>query len=223
MYKQPLNIIKGLVLVVIVGFLWTWVSSPLIVTVTGTGRVSVPATSAAFSVTVVGSSNTASSALAQLKGKVNTIRGLLVTEGVVLEDISESQVGIMPVSGGGYQAVEGLGVKTSDVGGVGDLIVKLYNNGAAVVSQPIVAVENQDELEKQAIDEAFKEAAKEVNVLAMRKLKPIRKVISISQVSSGNVSSSTKQVEVDAEGGEWTQANGAFEVVRGVSVTYKMW
>ena len=112
----------------------------------------------------------------------------------------------------GYQAMSTLTVKTANVPMVSEIVVNMYASGATVVSQPVVSVEDQDKLEAQALKGALKEAKKSLRSTVG--LAPIKKVVGIQQASSGNVATTTKIVEDN---------KGTFEVVKAVSVTYRVW
>lgn len=207
-------VLIGVVFALVLGM---WVFSPTEVTVTGIGQVSVPATSASFNVTVVSSKDSANEALSDVRSKVNKIKEVLSQINIVSSDISESQVAITPaaaVTAGakGYQATSTLSVKTTNVAMVGEIVVNMYATGAVVVSQPVVAVEDASDLEQEALDEAMDNARESLKKTVG--LRPILKVIAIEQASSGNTATTTKAA---AEG------KGEFEVVKAVSVTYRVW
>lgn len=207
------------------GFVWYWVTNPLIVTVTGTGKVSVPATAATIGVSVGTISPEVGGALSDLRVKVDKIKTLLTDGDFGVTDIIESQIQLTPASmvvagAEGFQAMLTMNVKTSYVSQVGDLVVNLYQSGATVVDQPVVSVENQEDLEKEALNQALKESEKNLNEIAVKKLKPIRKILSMEQASSGTTAAGIKQVE---SGDEMAVVNGTFEVVRAVSSTYALW
>lgn len=206
----------GLAVIVSVVF-GMWVFSPTEVVVTGTGSVSVPATSATFNVTVNAISDSASGALADLRAKVMTVKKTLAEISITADNITETQVTLTPAaavvaSAKGYQAMTTLSVKTANVAMAGEMIVNMYASGATIVSQPVVSVENQDKLEKEALSDALKDAKASLNE-TVGILRPIRKIVGIQQASSGNVATTTK-VENN---------QGSFEVTRAVQVTYRVW
>ncbi|MBU0576700.1 SIMPL domain-containing protein [Patescibacteria group bacterium] len=215
----------GVVGLIIGAFIWYWVSNPLLVTVTGTGKVSVPATAATFSVSMGVAGENAGTTLTQLKTKVETLKKIMNESNLGVVEIVESQVQLTPsgmvIAGAtGYQAMMSMSVKMNYVSQVADLVVELYQNGATAVGQPVISVENQEELEKQALNKALKESEKKLNEIALKKLKPIRKILSLEQASSGTTATGTKQTENMDEG---TAANQTFEVVRAVSAVYALW
>lgn len=200
----------GLAVIVTVVF-GMWVFSPTEVVVTGVGKVSVPATSATFNVTVSSVNESASATLSDLRTKVSSIKKSLSDINIGAENITETQITLTP-NGKGFQATSTLTVKTANVPMVSEIVVNMYASGATVVSQPVVSVEDQDKLEAEALKGALKEAKKSLRSTVG--LRPIKKVVAIQQASSGNVATTTKIVEDN---------KGTFEVVKAVSVTYRVW
>lgn len=206
----------GLAVIVSIAF-GMWVFSPTEVVVTGVGRVSVPATSATFNVTVNSVSDSANTALSDLRSKVVAIKKTLGEINIGSEDITETQITLTPAaavvaSAKGFQAMTTLTVKTANVSKVAEIVVNMYASGATLVSQPVVAVEDQEKLEREAFGEALKQAKQSLNDTVG--LRPIRKMVGIQQASSGNTATTTK-AEADNK--------GSFEVVKAVSVTYRVW
>jgi len=213
---------KGIIifLAVILGaFIIGWINSPLIVTVTGTGELSVPATSATVSFTVSASEASPQGAMDQVKNKANNLRRVLQSGGIEEKEIMESQITAVPaaayVAGAtGFQASITMGAKSLNVAGVDALISQLYNNGATVVAQPVLAADKQSELEAQAMDEAMKDAKKQADDLAKKNLKLIKKVIDIQQASSASTATVTSKTE---------SLGNQFKISKAVQVSYKMW
>lgn len=86
------KMLMGLVIIIVGGFLWKWVTTPMLVTVTGTGSVVVPATSASISITVSSAQNTVAAALTDAQTKVSAVKEVLIKNNVQAEEISVSQV-----------------------------------------------------------------------------------------------------------------------------------
>lgn len=207
----------GLSVIVAVVF-GMWVFSPMEVVVTGTGKVSVPATNATFNVTMTSSNESSAEAVKELQSKVAKLKKTLSDINIGSDKVTETQITLTPAAAltqgaKGYQAVTTLTVKTLNVAMVSEIVVNMYASGATVVSQPVISVEDQDKLEKEAIKEALNEAKSNLN--ATVGFRPIRKRIAVSQATSGNVATATSV----AEGG----SSSEFEVVKAVSVTYRVW
>lgn len=206
----------GLMILAVVA-LGMWVFSPTEVVVTGIGKVSVPATSATFNVTISTTSDSANAALTDLRAKVAAIKKTLSDINIGADNITETQVSLTPAaavvaSAKGFQAMTTLTVKTSNVVMASEIVVNMYASGATIVSQPVVSVEDQAKLEAEALREALKNAKS--NLGQTVGLRPIRKVVGIEQASSGNTATSLKVAKDN---------KGAFEVVKAVSVTYRVW
>ncbi|MBU1322468.1 SIMPL domain-containing protein, partial [Patescibacteria group bacterium] len=200
-------------------FIITWINSPLVVTVTGTGELSVPATSATVSFTVSASDASPQGAMDQVKTKASNLRRVLQSTGIEEKEIMESQVTAVPaaayVAGAtGYQASITMGAKSLNVAGVDALVSQLYSNGAIVVAQPVLSADKQSELEAQAMNEAMADAKKQANDLAKKNLKLIKKIVLITQASSASTATVTSKTE---------SLGNEFKIAKAVQVSYKMW
>jgi len=213
----------GLVILIVGFFAWRYISNPLIVTVTGTGKVTVQATSARLDASVVVTGDTVDQVLGDLKTKVASVRLAMVTGNVNEKNMSQSQIQVTPLSAvmsgaKGYSATVVLYGKTDDAVNVSDLVAKIYKAGASIVSQPVIEVDNEQELENSALKIALDEAGSNARYLAGLKKKMFRKMISVQQASSGNLATSTK-IEMSSEG----KTASSFEMAKAVSVVYWMW
>lgn len=220
-------ILIGVVVSVLV--LWQYISSPMVVTVTGTGKASVPATSATVTTTVSVNSDTAQGAIAAAKSKSEAIKAVLMASGVSESDISVSQItsypaGLVTTGASGYQAALQMVAKTIHVSTVGDLIASLYATGATLVAQPVLSVENQDDLASKATDEAIKNAKSQISRISLRNLKFIRKATAMYESTSETTSTVTSKADaVTNSQSDVAAQNGVFEIVKAVSVSYKLW
>jgi uncharacterized protein YggE len=221
--------IIALVVIFVGGFLWNIINSPIIVTVTGTGEVSASVDSATVTFVVGSSSGTVSEAINSVESKKQNFINLLTSQGISEQDIAESQVNVVPSStlvqgATGYQATITMGAKTVHVSKIENLINLLYSNGAALVSQPVVSTDKKDELEKQALDMAMKEAKSKASQIGTKNFKFIRKIVAISQSTPTGSSTVTSKSD-DLLGNTDTQTldTGAIKVRKTVTVSYKMW
>lgn len=221
-------VISALLLMIVI-FIWQWISSPTIVTVQGLGQVSVPATSATISLAVNANAATSPASIDAVKAKADGIRSLLTASGVLESDISESQVvsypaGLVTVGAEGFESTIQITAKTSNVSGVGDLVGSLYNAGAAMVDQPVLNVEDQDKLEELATKEALKDAKDQINRISLSNFKFIKKMVAFSEQSSGTTSTSSVRPELfSQELGEGAESKGTFKIAKLVTVSYKLW
>lgn len=215
MNKKKLWIVGLSVIAVMV--LGMWAFSPTEVIVVGSGIVSVPATSATFNVTVTSVNDSSNVALSELRSKSDAIKKVLSDINIGPENITETQITITPsaavvANAKGYQAMTTLTVKTANVPMAAEMVVNMYASGATLVSQPVVTVENQDSLEKEALAKALDDARSNLNDTVG--FRPIRKIVGIQQASSGNTAVTTKAA---------TDSTSSFDVTKAVSVVYRVW
>ncbi len=215
---------------IIIGLIiYTWITSPMIVTVTGIGEVSVPASTATVSFSISASGANPADAITAVKTKAESLKALLINSGIAESDVAEAQVQVIPASSlvqgaSGYQAVISMGAKTVHVSDTANLISNLYSGGANFVSQPVISVENQDELEQKAVDEAMKDAKRQGGEIARKNWKFIKKIVAVSQTTSPTTSTVTSKADITTQS-ESPEMAGAdvFRIVKAVSVSYKMW
>jgi uncharacterized protein YggE len=220
------KIILGVILLVI---FWQWISSPMIVTVTGSGEVNVPATNATVTFSLTSNDSSPQTAISGVTAKANAIRQVLLTAGIAEEDIAESQIYAVPAAlvatgATGFQASLAMSAKTIHVSKITDLIASLYASGVSAVSQPVLSVENEQTLDAQAYASAIKDAKSKASSIGNKNWKFIRKIIAVSSQSSGTTSTATSKADVltGSKSAEAAQ-NGVFKIVEAVSVSYKMW
>jgi len=201
----------------------------MVVTVSGIGEVTVPATNATISFSIGANDASAQVAVSNANAKAALIREFLKTKGVAEGDIAEGQVVAVPASlvttgATGYQATISMAAKTIHVSEVSSLVSNLYARGATVVSQPVLSVENQDKLEEEALTTALKDAKSQAADIGSKNWKFIRKIVAFSLATSANTSTATLKADAVTEAGSSIAAeNGVFKIVKAVSVTYKMW
>ena len=199
---------------------WTWISSPMIVTVTGKGEVNVPATNATVTFAVMSGDPSPQGAITSVNAKTNAIKNFLKSNGVSEADIATSQVTAVPASlttagGTGYRATISMSAKTTNVANVAMLVSSLYLNGVDAVSQPVLSVENENALDAQAYTSAMQDAGTKAASIASKNMKGIKKIIVVSSQSSGTTSTASST--------SGTAQNGVFKITESVSVSYKMW
>lgn len=224
-WKKILLLIGSLIVILAA---WIYFTNPMVVTVTGSGEVDVPATNATISFTLSATDNSISNAMNLVSAKADSIRNYLTSKGIADTDIAQSQVTAVPaflITAGatGYQATISMAAKTTHVSEVSGIISDLYSNGALVVAQPILSVENQDKLSQQAFNSALSDANNQATQIGNHNWKFIRKIISISQVTSPSTSTSTTKADTLTGANSQAAVNGVFKIVSAVSVSYKMW
>lgn len=220
-------VLLGVVLAVLI--IWQFVSSPMVVTVTGTGKVSVPATNATVTATISVNSDSAQNAITSAKSRAASIKSMLVSSGVAESDISESQItsypaGLVTAGATGYQAALQIIAKTNHVSTIGDIVANIYAAGASLVAQPVLSVENQNALEAQASSAALKDAKSQVGKIALKNLKLIRKMVAYYEETGATTSTTTSKADISTQSNNQLAAqNGVFEITKSVSVSYKLW
>jgi uncharacterized protein YggE len=209
----------ALVLIILAVLVWVWISSPMVVTVIGIGEVNAPASNATVSFSISTNNTSVQTAVSNANAGALLMRTYLNGQGISGPNIAESQVTVTPLAVAGgttrFEATIAMAAKTVDVSGISTLISNLYSNGATSVSQPILSVDNQDELDQQAFNAALKDAKSQAFGIGNRNLKLIRKIVAISQVSSPSTSTATTKDD--------DNVNGVFKIVKAVTVSYKMW
>lgn len=208
---------------------WTWLNSPLIVSVAGTGEASVPATTATISCTLTNLDSTPTSAMQGVIAKTAGVKQMLKASGIAEDKIRESQVTVVPagaVTSGavGYQAVLSMTVETAQIDGIQALIAGLYAQGAYIVSQPVLGVANPGQIQKEALNEALRDAQSKADVLASKSFKFFKKRIAIAQqVSQSTTTTTSTQTSNSATLTNQVPVSNVFKVVQAVAVSYKMW
>lgn len=223
---------KGWIVLPVIVFLmifWQWVTSPMIVTVTGSGVVSVPANSATVTFAVLSSDPTAQGAINAVSSKASDIKNFLKGSGIAEEDITTSQVTAVPTSltttgGTGFRASVTMSAKTIHITDIPNLISSLYSRGVAAVSQPVLSVDNENSLDAQAYESAMKDAGQKAGSIAAKNWKLIKKVVLVSSQSSGTTSTTSSTADTLTQANNQVAAqNGVFKITEAVSVSYKMW
>ncbi len=223
------KILLSLISIFLIAVFWVWLTSPMVVVVSGIGEVSVPASNAVVSFSLSSNNSSSQEAVANVNAKALAMREFLKTKGVAEGDIAEGQITVVPASlvvagSSGYQASISMAAKTVHVSDISTLVSDLYGNGALVVSQPVLSVENQDKLEAQAFTLAMNDAKKEVSTIGLQNWKFIRKIVGISQSQSSNTSTATTKADtVTATQNATASENGVFKIVKSVTVSYKLW
>lgn len=223
---KPIKLFQGylswIILLIIAlvasAFLWSYVSSPLVVTVTGRGEVDVPATSASLTLSITDNNTDPQTALNLVQAKTDTVKKLLLDTGVTSENIFESEPSILPSTQAetGYQAMVSIGAKKIPLASLSTLTPTLYKNGASLVTQPVISIEDEDKLEGQALDKALADAQKQVDNLALKHWKFIKKATAI-------IESPTQPTSITQKGTTEIPSLGTYKIIKTVTVSYKMW
>lgn len=208
------------VLVLVLGLVgYNLLSKPALVTVSGTGRVSAQPEIARF--TVVLSDSAATAAEVMQKGNVLTRNAidLAKTYGVDEKRVQTTSLQVVPPTPGvsaDYQAVAGVEVSIKDLDRLDELITRYFEIGAKSVGNIVFTTENSEELEKEAVDMAIKNAKSRAKEIAKSAGKRLGKLRSVTTVESGEAGALTQK-------GTGTADNTSeIEVVRQASLVYEL-
>lgn len=210
-------------------FAYSWITSPMVVTVLGSGEVSAKAEFATLTFSVASNSDNPQTALVNLKQTSDRIKQTLSSIGIPESDVFESQAQVLPAttaSNGstGFQASISMGVKTGQLNNLDGIINNLYALGAVVVSQPILTVGSIETLEKEAYDLAIKDAKKKANSVAFSNWKLIKKIVLIEQSQTDPSSTVTSKADtVSQVEKNISPDDGLIKIKKVVSVSYKLW
>ena len=219
--KYLYMLVAGVVLLVAGLVAYQLVNSPLIIAFTGSGSESATASKAIISFIVSSNNADADTAVKTTRDRANAFKQLLLNNNIDSKNISISEVSVTPTTGANstivYQASVSISLTTSAISTLDELVSLLYTNGAVYVSQPVLTSDNETAFEQKALEKAIVEAKGKANTFANKHLKLIKKIVAIDQQTSGTTSSSTTNT------GQVNASTGSFNVIKAVSVTYKMW
>jgi len=210
-------------------FAYSWITSPMIVTVTGVGEVTSPAETATLTFTISANGESPQAATTSAKSMVTNIKQKLSTSGIPESDIFESQTSVLPasavVSGAtGFQATISMGVRTEQISNLDQITNNLYSMGAVVVTQPVLSVGDVSSLEKQAYNLAVKDAKKKAGGIALSNWKLLRKIVLIEQSATQPTSTVTTKADTASQiEKNISPDDGLIKISKVVSVSYKMW
>lgn len=218
-----------LVIFILAVTFYTWIQSPMVITVTGVGEASAKAETATLTFALTENGESPQSASMNVKDSSNKIRETLKTSGASESEIYESSVVILPASSivkgaGGYQATLNMGVKTNLINDLDGLTSSIYSQGAIVVTQPILSVGDKEKLEKEAYDLAIKDAKKQANNLSLRYLKFLKKIVLVQESTTSPSSTVTSKADsVTQLDKNLSPEDGLIKISKVLSVSYKMW
>ena len=210
-------------------FVYSWVNSPLVITVTGVGEVSAPAENAVLTFSLIASKDNPNDAVTEVKANVARVKESLKTFGVGDSDVYESQVTVVPagavVAGAtGFQATVSMGLKVNSVTSLDSLTASLYGLGATVVSQPQLSVKDSQKLEDEAYQLALKVAKSKATTVAFKNWKLIKKIVLIQESQTPTTTTVTKQAnDVDSAELNVDPNTGLIKFSKVLAVSYKMW
>lgn len=210
-------------------FAYSWIMSPLVITVTGIGEVSAPAENAVITFTLSSVKDIPSDAVNDVKKSATNVKESLKSFGVGDSDVYESQVTVVPAGAvitgaNGFQATISMGLKINTISNLDSLTTSLYGSGAQVVSQPQLSVEDSKKLEREAYQLALKDAKTEANSVALKNWKFIKKIVLIQESQTPTTTTVTKQAsDIDSAELNVDPNTGLIKFSKVLSVSYKLW
>ncbi len=215
-------------IVVLASFFYVWLTSPLVVTITGVGEVSAPADNAILTFTLSSIKNGPQEAVSDVKSASVRVKESLKSFGVGDADVYESQVAVAPsalsLGTGGFQATISMGLKINQISSLDALTSSLYGMGAQVVSQPQVSSKDSVKYEKEAYQLALKDAKSKASQVALSNLKLFKKIVLIQELQTPTATTVTKQAnDVDSVELKVDPNTGLIKFSKVLSVSYKMW
>lgn len=166
------------------------------ISVAGNGEVYAKPDLALISFSVVIEAKTVGEAMSQNTERMNNIISFIKELGVESKDLKTTSFNIYPrydydrtssiyPSGKrilvGYEVTQQLEVKIRDLGKIGQIIEEATNNGANQVGNLQFTIENEDELKKQAREDAIEEAKAKAKELAGQLGVKLVRIISFSE------------------------------------------
>ncbi|MBU0619079.1 SIMPL domain-containing protein [Patescibacteria group bacterium] len=196
------------------------VAKPALVTVTGEGRVSVEPEVARFTVVLTKSAPTAAEVMGQGNILTRNAVDLAKAYGAAEEDVQATYLRIVPPTAGvtnDYQAVTGIEVTVKDLNNLDELITRMFEIGANSIGNILFTTENSQELEKEAIDLAIKNAKARAKEIAKSSGKRLGRLRSVTTAEAGEAGALTQK---GSQGP--TEAQGEIEIIRQASLVYEL-
>lgn len=214
---------------VVLLFIYQWISSPMVITVTGSGEVSSKAETATLTFVLSSNNESPQTASDKVKETLKKIKETLKTSGIPESDIFEASTVILPASSivagaTGYQATLNMGIKTTQVNNLDGVTSNLYSQGAVVVTQPILSVGDKTKLENEAYDLALKNTKKQANSIALKYFKLFKKIVLVQESTTSPSSTVTSKADIVAQiDKNLSSEDGLIKISKVLSVSYKMW
>lgn len=205
-------------------FSYSWITSPLVITVTGLGEVSIPAENAVVTFSMAVSRSNPDEATKEVKNNVNRVKESLQSLSIGDSDIYVSQATVTPQEDGNFISTVSMGLKLNQITNLDTVTSSLYGLGAVQVSQPQLSVNDSKKLEQEAYDIALKDAKSKASAVALKNLKLFRKIVLIQESQTPVATSITKEANsVDEAELNVTEGENLIKFSKVLSVSYKMW
>lgn len=218
------TLIKAGLLILLMLVLWfvysTFIATPTLINVVGTGKVMAQPEQAEFSIVVINSANSSTQAFTENRRLVRNLGSILKASGVEEKNIDTSYARVAD-TGTDFQAVNSIVATTNNLSEFDNLMIQLYGNGASSVSNIIFSTNNSKELEREAVSLAIAEAKSRAKELAKDSKKRLGKMVSITTSEAGEagaISGSQSETMLGTEGGSPSQ----IEIVRQVGIVFEL-
>lgn len=217
------NKIKSFLIAVALIAVYLYISNPLVISVVGTGEVNAKPEEASVVYTVTSDQADPTLATQAAKARAEKLKQDSASFGINQDEIFTSQVSVVPLTDKqGFRGIVSVGITMTQIDRVNELVSELYTNGALYVSQPVLSVKDPNELERQSIDAAIKDANSQATKLGLKRLKLFKKQVSIIPSTNTPASSVTSQAgQVPSDTAVVTPEE--IKVNKTVYVIYKMW
>lgn len=145
-------------------------NGPNPLTVTGDGTATLPPDVANISGNVQTKAQTAADALNQNSQTLNAVIAAVEASGVDPADVKTTGLRVDPVAQSGltvgYQATNGISVKTTDLGRIGDLVQTMVTAGISNVNNVEYGLQDPNQLPIMALQAAVSNAQREAQAIA---------------------------------------------------------
>jgi uncharacterized protein YggE len=163
--------------------------------VSGTGEIYAKPDLALMTFSVVTEAKTVDATMAENTEKMNNIISSIKSQGVEDKDLKTTSFSIYPKVETylyppgkrilvGYEVSQSLQVKIRDLGRIGDIIQGATDNGANQVGSLQFTIDNQDELKKEAREQAIKKAKAKAKELTSQLGVKLGRITNFSEGSS---------------------------------------
>jgi uncharacterized protein YggE len=198
-------------------------AAPRTITVNGTGLVTSVPNQADFSFGVSTNRGTASEALAANAKQMSKVIGVLKALGIPARNIQTAQISITPNTNRAgttvvnYTATNSVTARTRKIASSGEIIDAVVRAGANLVGGPSLTRSDQQALSRTALKAAVADARARAGVIAAAAHVTLGRVRSVTEASSGPLTSSPGAVEKSAA---TPVAAGTIQTEADVTVTF---
>ncbi len=223
-----IGLILGLLVLVFAGWFvkTNYIDKPTLITVVGEGKIDVKPEIVKFTINLVNDSQTPAGAVNDSNVLVRNIVSVLKQAGIADKDISTSYVRVLPpgtnLGQTQYQAVNTVDVTLRNLSQFDSLFNSLYANGVQSITSIVFTVSNSRDLEKQAVNEAIKDAQARAKEIAKREGKSVGRMVSIVTGEIGEAGALSGRASIQGGGGQVSASPSQIEIVRQASIVFEL-